>query len=141
MHFCLWAMGQQIGDFAEVSLLGAIEGQVERSLLFTGNRFRRDLDQKSPEHTFRIIHAALYGDDERDSDVLSREYGGSNLSDLGASAFDDLFVFLVDRPRDQLLVWRSAAGQHVCSATLPPRCYDVSAAAFLMALEHAQAGG
>ena len=134
-HFCMWADNQMIGDFSDVLVLGAVEAQIERSLLFSGDRRDPELLLANKTEAARILHDALYGEggDLEISRELSLKYGRFNLKELGISSFDGLFVFLIDCDSFQRLLWWDTHDGNIKEFQLPPLEYDRIAREYLAA--------
>ena len=119
--------------FEEVAILGVIEGQLERLLMFSGTRLAPEAAALSPEDAFRYLHKGRYGDDLE----LSMKLDNCDLTELGVYAFDHLFVFLVDHPDGQLLLWGDRELANISHARLSPLLLDVRAREYLDLLSRA----
>ncbi len=130
-HFRMWAQGTEIGQFGEVVVLGAVVAELQQALSFSGERSFSEFDALRPSAVFRNLHDKLYGDQDLGSaEFNARRYRSTNLSDLGNSSFDDLFVFLVDQHDCQWLMWSDASLDKISVAVLDVEAFDKLAAAY-----------
>lgn len=132
-HFCVWARDQRIGDFSDTVVLTAVCAQVSRSLKFADRRFNSHLYKLDKYEAVRVIRNALYGKnrDLEESEALARKYGCFNLTDLGISAFDGLYVFLISYEAGQRLLWSRVDGGETFDAHLALNAYEAIAESFL----------
>jgi hypothetical protein len=130
-HFCLWAANKPIGQYEDVVMLEAVQAQLDRLLLLSPRRALPELFEKSPIEIFYHLHDALYCNHEpKVVDAFVLRYEATNLTELGISSFDNLFVFLVNRQHDEVLTWRHADGEEPDFAILPPMTFDITAKAY-----------
>ena len=134
-HFCVWAHSRRIGKFSDVVVLRAVEAQMERSLQFADERLDLDLFAADRADAMRILEEALYGEGGglEGSTRLALRYGRFNLTELGISSFDDLYVFLVSGALEQRLIWRGTNDVEVMEARFPAGTYEAVAHEYLRA--------
>jgi hypothetical protein len=123
-HFCMWAEGTRIGNFEDVVVLTAVQAQVERSLGLSGTRTNLSLFEGEKNETTRVLVDALYGKGGDDDISFSLSYRGFNLTDLGISSFDGIYVFLVDSDAGQRLLWRKINDVKAIDAYLPQLTFE-----------------
>ena len=126
-HFRMWANGREIGDFQDVLVLTAVQAQIEHSLRFADRLADPALLAADKADAVRIIQETLYGA----SVPLSLKYARFNLTDVGLTSFDRLWVFLIATPTEQRLLWRKKKGLDVGEVGFPVGTYETVAREFL----------
>jgi len=126
-HFRMWADRHEIGDFEDVVVLTAVQAQIEHSLRVADRLADSALLAADKAEAVRIIQAALYGR----SVPLSLEYARFNLTEVGLTSFDTLWVFLIATPAEQRLLWRKKKGLDVGEVGFPVGTYETVAHEFL----------
>ena len=130
-HFGLWAQGQRVGNFSDVVVLTAVQAQVERSLQRSDQRTDPYLFEADKAVAFETIRDIIYGAAGESDVPRSVRYGCFNLTDLGISAFDGLYVFLVAGLRGQRLLWAEVGSTAANEAKLPAGTYETLAQEYL----------
>ena len=111
-HFCLWGGGNRIGDFDDVVVLRGIQGQVEKSLSYSGVRMDESLADLSGKSVLDAVREGIFGEGGSIAEVIAddRYYRRFHIGELGLSAFDDWEAVLLEVPTGVRFIWARAGG-------------------------------
>jgi hypothetical protein len=111
-HFCLWARAKPIGDFEDVVVLRGVQGELERSLSYSGARMHESLSNNSAKSVLDAVREGIFGDSNSIDDAIrsDRHFRRFYIGELGLSAFDGWEAALLEVPDGVRFIWSRDGG-------------------------------
>ncbi len=133
---CLWANGEQIGDYERGSSLRVSASFFRDTLKFVSRLHDEALDGKSAETILKFIYEKLYEIPEEDVSVEELEnhwqrYGKFLICPDGGPAFDGWLAALLVEMTGERFLWRYALGA-AHESSLPTGGYEATVSSFLV---------
>lgn len=132
---CLWADGEQIGNYERGSSLRVSASFFRDTLRFVSELHDEALDGKSAEAVLKFIYKKLYEVPEEDVSIEELEhhwqrYGKFLICPDGGPAFDGWLAVLLLEPIRERFLWRYALGA-ARESFLPVGRYEATVSSFL----------
>lgn len=141
-RFTMWIGSQMVGDEWDTVLLGNVQLACNHSIEGCGKRDFRIIGLRDPTDIIRDVVWRVHdvggsGRARRSvSEVVddSMRYRDFDLSDIGGSSFDEVFLVAVEFPEYDLLVWSDRSFDSIRSSKVPAGRFCVVLKAFASGL-------